>query len=197
MHELRSGLAFHLLAHVGPEIMEEYHVGLQLFFRFAIAGSANDKAAGDAGTMRLQNFLQAQALFIGGNLARDTDVIDRRHVHEEAAGQGDMRGDAGAFLAERLLGNLNNDFLAFTQQIRDGGHGRPGPLFASFTRLAGLTCLARLTGGALLARFPGRTLLAGLAHFGLGFTRLGFSSKRLRGWPLLAGSTTHFPAHAP
>ena len=68
--------------------------------------------AGDAGAVVLQDALETAALLLAGNLARDTDVIDGRHVDQEAAGQGDVGGDARAFLAERLLGNLNDDFLA-------------------------------------------------------------------------------------
>ena len=51
-------------------------------------------------------------------ILRETpDVIDGRHVDHIAAGQGDVRGDARALLAERLLGDLDDDFLAFLEQV--------------------------------------------------------------------------------
>ncbi len=62
----------------------------------------------------------------------------RRHVHQEAAGQRDVRSDARALLPERLLGNLDDDLLPFLQQVADGclrsavffraGFGAPGGL---------------------------------------------------------------------
>ena len=52
-------------------------------------------------------------------LARHADVIDGRHEHQEAARHGDVRRDARAFLSERLLDDLDQDFLAFLQQVFD------------------------------------------------------------------------------
>ena len=93
--------------------------------RAAFAGGADDEAAGNAGAVGLQHALQAQALFVARNFARNADVIDGRHVDQKPAGQRDMRSDARAFLSERLLGDLNDDFLTLFQQIADGGPGGP------------------------------------------------------------------------
>src|SRR5207249_3190038 len=57
------------------------------------------------------------------DLAGDANVIDRGHVDEIASRQRDVRGDSGAFLAQRLLGYLNQNLLPFPQQLRDH---RPG-----------------------------------------------------------------------
>jgi hypothetical protein len=38
-------------------------------------------------------------------------VVNRRHIHEEAAWQSDMTGNARAFLAERFLGDLDHYIL--------------------------------------------------------------------------------------
>ena len=59
-----------------------------------------------------------------GDLARYADVIDGRHVDQEAAGQGDVRGDAGALLSQRFFGDLDDDLLPLAQQVGDGGRGR-------------------------------------------------------------------------
>src|SRR6202030_1265600 len=45
------------------------------------------------------------------DFARDTDVIDGRHVHEKTSGQSDVTGDARALFAERLLGDLDDYIL--------------------------------------------------------------------------------------
>ena len=51
------------------------------------------------------------------DLARNAHVLQRRHVDHVAAGQRDVRGDARALLSQRLLGDLNDNLLAFLQQI--------------------------------------------------------------------------------
>ena len=63
--------------------------------------------------------LQPLALFLRSDFARDSGVIHRRHVDQEAAGQRDVAGDARAFLADRFLGNLYQNFLPFLEQIAD------------------------------------------------------------------------------
>ena len=57
--------------------------------------------------------LQALALFFGRNFARHAGVIHRGHVHQKAAGQRDVAGDAGALFADWFFGDLNQNFLAF------------------------------------------------------------------------------------
>ena len=126
-----SGALFGLLAEVEPEVVEELHVGAQLFFAAAFAGGADDKAAGNAGAIGLQDALEAQALLVGRDFAGDADVVDGGHVDQEAAGQGDVGGNARAFLAERLLGDLHDDFLAFAEEVGDGDRGGTGGLGAA------------------------------------------------------------------
>ena len=64
------------------------------------------------------------ALFARLDLARDADVVDRRHEDQEPARHRDVRGQAGALGAERLLDHLDEDFLPFLQQVFDLGFGR-------------------------------------------------------------------------
>ena len=63
------------------------------------------------------------------DLARHADVIDRRHEDQEAARHRDVRGEARALGAERLLDDLDEDFLPFLEQVFDvaprDGPGRP------------------------------------------------------------------------
>ena len=60
---------------------------------------------------------QASAIFGGSDFARDAGVIERGHVDEIAAGKSDVAGDARAFFAERLFGDLDDDFLALLQHV--------------------------------------------------------------------------------
>ena len=46
-------------------------------------------------------------------------MIERGHVDEVAAGKRDVAGDARALLAERLFRDLDDDFLALLQHVRD------------------------------------------------------------------------------
>src|SRR5258706_7386549 len=46
-------------------------------------------------------------------------MLQRRHVNNETAGQGDVRRDPRAFLAQWLLRDLNDDLLAFLDQVGD------------------------------------------------------------------------------
>src|SRR5438876_9024798 len=50
-------------------------------------------------------------------------MVHRRHEDEEASGQGDVAGDARAFLRHGFLGDLDEDLLAFFQQFIDLRHG--------------------------------------------------------------------------
>ena len=73
----------------------------------------------------LDDATQARALLPAVDLARDADVIHRRHEHQEAARQGDVAGQARALRAERLLGHLHDDVLPFLQQLFDLRLGGP------------------------------------------------------------------------
>src|ERR1019366_6678030 len=117
-HRRRTPLGF--LPHLEPQVVEEHHVGAQLFLAPALARGAHNVAAGNSRAVGLQNPFQTEPLFVARNLARDADVVHRRHVHQEAAGQGDVRGDARALLPQRLLGDLHDDLLPFLEQIADG-----------------------------------------------------------------------------
>src|SRR6516162_2194314 len=73
--------------------------------------------------MSLQNAFQAAPFIVARDLAGNTDVVDGGHVDQKPAGLRDVRGDARTFLAKWLLGDLDDNFLAFLQQVADGGSG--------------------------------------------------------------------------
>ena len=69
VQEQGRGLLLGLLADVEPEIVEEVHVGAEFLFTLAIAGGADDEAAGHAGAVGLEDAFEALAFFVGRDLA--------------------------------------------------------------------------------------------------------------------------------
>src|SRR6185369_9771370 len=115
--------------------------------------------------------LQPLALFFGSNLARYAGMIHRWHVHQEAAGQRDVAGDAGAFLADRFLGNLNQNLLPFLEQVGDQRHvalfiaaGAASTTATASAATLGPAIVSRTRRTLGIARRPG-----GGAHFGASF----------------------------
>ena len=100
-----------------PGVAEEFDVGANFVVGGAAGGGANDEAAGIAAAGFADETAQARAIFGGDDFARDADVIDGGHVDQEAAGQRDVAGDARALFAERLLGDLDDDFLTGLQHF--------------------------------------------------------------------------------
>ena len=91
----------------------------------AAGGGADDDAAGEAVLLAelADDAAQAAALLARVDLARHADVVHGRHEDQEAARHGGVRGEPGALGAERLLGHLDDDLLAFLQQLFDLGLG--------------------------------------------------------------------------
>ena len=83
-------------------------------------------AAGQARLLAelLDDAAQAAPLVARLDLARHADVVDGRHVDEKAARQAQVRRDARALRAERLLHDLDDDLLPFLEQVFDLGRGR-------------------------------------------------------------------------
>ena len=113
--------AFGAILDVLPQALQEADVGAELFFAGALRGRADNEAAVAVFALAQNDPLQALALFVRGDLARDTGMVHGRHVDQEPALQRDVTGDARAFLADGLLGDLDQNFLAFFQQIADEG----------------------------------------------------------------------------
>src|ERR1017187_297144 len=103
---------------------EEAQVGAQFFFRRALGGGAHDEAARGLAALAGENPLEALTLLIGGDLAADAHMRNGGHEDEEASGQSDVAGDAGALFGDGLFGDLDQDFLARLQKITDDGQVR-------------------------------------------------------------------------
>src|SRR6202034_2486563 len=106
-----------------------------------LSGGANDEAAVAVLALAYDDALQSLPLFVGGNLARNSGVVHRRHVNQEAPGQRDVASNARAFLGDGLLGDLHQNFLTFLQQIAD---------LRNFVRLAAREAASTATASATL-----------------------------------------------
>ena len=121
----RRTARLHPAADLGPDLVEVGEVADDVFLRSAGGGGADDDAAGEAVLLAelLDDAAQAGPLVARFDLARDADVIDRRHEDQEAPRHGDVRGEPGALGAERLLDDLDEDFLPFLEQVLDADFG--------------------------------------------------------------------------
>ena len=88
-------------------------------------------------------------------------MFDCRHVNQKTSRQSDVRSDARAFLGDWFLRDLNQNLLAFAQQIRDRRLLLPVPaprasLAATIIAASAATAVARIT---TAARFAGSIAL--------------------------------------
>ena len=71
---------------VVPQAFQEANVGAQFFFARTLRRGANDEAAVAVVALAHHDALQPLALFVGGDLARNSGMVHRRHVDQEASG---------------------------------------------------------------------------------------------------------------
>ena len=103
----------------GPQLQQVVEVPLHFLAAAAQAGSANDQAHVGRCNQAVQRFAQFVALFAfdaTGNAA-GTWVV--RHQYQIAAGQADEGGQGGALVATFFFFDLDDDFLAFAQDVLD------------------------------------------------------------------------------
>src|SRR5713226_4373745 len=106
-----------LLLDFQPGLAQKVDVGANFVIgRFACSG-ADDKSSRIAAACFANQAPQPRTILRAGDLARHTDVIDRRHVDKKTPWKRDVTGDASALLAERFLGDLHHDFLASLQHF--------------------------------------------------------------------------------
>ena len=122
MQQRRRFARLGLRANLFPGAAEEFHVAANFFFRRAFRGGANDESAREGNLGIADDAAQTRALFGRADAPRDADVVYRRHVDEKAARQSDVTGDARALFAQRLLGDLNENFLPGLEHLGDQLH---------------------------------------------------------------------------
>ena len=104
-----------------PHLQQVIQIPLQLFGIAADAGGADDHAHVVGDVQLVQRFLQRGAVFTLDATRHAASGGRVRHQHHVAAGQRDERGQGGALVATLFLVDLDNHFLAFTQQFADAG----------------------------------------------------------------------------
>ena len=129
----RRARRFELVARVLPDAVEIVEVAQDVGVGAAAGRGADDDAAAEAVLLAelLDDAAQAVALVARVDLAGDADVVDRRHEDEKAAGQRGVRRQPRALGAQRLFGDLDDDLLAFLQELFDF---RLGPALAAPAR---------------------------------------------------------------
>ena len=116
-------------------------------------------------------------------------MLERRHVDHVAARQRNVRSDARALLSERLLGDLNDDLLAFLQQLGDGWQGGSFGTALGTAKRSGFGTLF----GTARGWFSGRAFAARLVGPGFNWGS-GFGSSV--GSSVTGAAATHLAAHA-
>ncbi len=100
-----------------PELYEVVPVGRELVRAPVLAGGADDPAAGSGEA--LDDLLQPLPLVGLGDAPRDADLADVRQVHQKAAGQADVGGEARPLGADGVLHHLHQHLLPEPQQVGD------------------------------------------------------------------------------
>ena len=121
-------------------------------------GGADDDAAGEALLLAElpHDAAQPGALLARVDLPRHADVVDRRHEHEEPAGERGVGRQPRALGAERLLDDLHEDFLPFAEQVSISApvarpSGAPGAAPPLPRRLLAPGLVVRLASSGLVA----------------------------------------------
>ncbi len=134
---------------------------------------ANDHPAGVRRQVLRDHLAELGPLFATLDLARHADLGGVGHVHQEATGQRDLRGDPAPLGGDRFLGDLDREGLALLEHLADVGHGATG---ADLTAAALAAPLGRgdYRGGATALGLGGFGRLGGIGHVGIvgGFLRL-------------------------
>src|SRR6266702_1943740 len=168
MDQRRALAGFGARLDLSPQMLQEANVGAEFVFFNVGSRGTNDEAAMSVFALAGNNSLQPLAFFFAADLARHANVIHGRHVHKEAARKGDVACDAGAFLANWFLGDLDQNLLPFLQQFADE---RQGTRLLAGTHPSSTT-LRRCT--TTSAAFTALEALGTLAYTGfLGNCRLG------------------------
>ena len=102
------------LVPLGLEVVE---IPLQLFGRATHTGGAHDGAHAVWNPEFVHHLAHLVAVFAFDAARHATRARVIGHEDEEAAGEGDERGEGGALVAPFFLFDLDNDFLAFREQV--------------------------------------------------------------------------------
>src|SRR5471032_2886533 len=103
----------------GPQLQQVVEVPLHFFAAAAKAGGANDQAHVGWRDQTVQRFTQFVAFFAFDTTGDTAGTRVVRHQHQVTTGQADEGGQGGALVATFFFFDLNDDFLAFAQDVLD------------------------------------------------------------------------------
>src|SRR5262245_13251024 len=106
-----SGGALSLFLDALPQTDEKGEIPLQLPLAASFAGRAQNKSA-VLGSQRLGDFLEPFALFLAFYAPGDAHMLIARHKDHVTPRQRYVRRHSGPFSAERIFGDLHENFLA-------------------------------------------------------------------------------------
>ena len=104
-----------LLLNLFPLRTQTVNVVGQLLLRSTLRRGTNNYAS-TLGQLVLQNLLQTRTLGVG-QLTGNTGHRTTRHVHQEATGQGNLAGQAGTLVTNRVLSDLHQNRIAGLQGV--------------------------------------------------------------------------------
>src|SRR5690606_23798863 len=120
-HERGRGHLAGLLADLGPQARQVIDVLLDALLALALAAGGADDETQVLRAIALDVLAQLAALVVALDPARDADVVDRGHAHEVTARERDVASEARALGRDRVLGDLDDDLLAFLEEVLDIG----------------------------------------------------------------------------
>jgi hypothetical protein len=99
-----------------PELEQVLSIRFELDAPLPLARGADDPTAA---AELLDGGFQPGPFVIVGDPSRHSELDHRRHVHQEASGQRDVGRQARALGADGVLDDLDEDLLAFAEEIAD------------------------------------------------------------------------------
>ena len=105
---------------------ERVDLAAEVLLGDALRDRADDDAAGILGQQLGDHLPELGPLLAALDLPAHPDLGGVGHVDQEAAGEGDLRGDPAALGADRLLGHLDREGLALLEDVLDVGQRAAG-----------------------------------------------------------------------
>ena len=143
--QLHGGGLAHLSLDIFPQPREVSQIALDLLAGFTNACRANDEADVFDRFEAVENHAESAALFIIFDLAADAHLLEPRHHHENAAGNGQIGAERRALGADAFLDDLHDDLIAAAQAALNGRAVAAGEFAADrFLKIAAVS--AEITG---------------------------------------------------